>query len=627
MAKSKNDLPLYLFHQGTNHRAYTLMGAHPAKKGRGAGINFTVWAPCAQSVAVVGDFNDWDPTAHPLKKITPQGVWSGFVARLENFDTYKYAITTQKGELLLKSDPYAFHTETPPFDGSKIYDLSSYEWGDTRWLKERKNQNHLCSPINIYEVHLGSWMRSPDNEVLNYREIADKLVDYVKKMGYTHIELLPVTEHPFDGSWGYQSTGYFAPTSRFGVPDDFRYLVDRCHQSGIGVILDWVPGHFPKDAYGLALFDGTCLYEHPDPLRGEQPQWGTKVFDFARYEVISFLISSAMFWIEEYHIDGIRVDAVASMLYLDYGRERWLPNIHGGKENLEAVAFLQRLNSAILTDHPDVMMIAEESTAWPQVTKPPYVGGLGFNLKWNMGWMNDMLSYTRLDPKYRSYHHDKLTFSMMYAFSENYMLPISHDEVVHGKGSLIGKMPGDQWTQFAGVRAFLGYMYAHPGKKLSFMGNEFGQFKEWDYRKQLDWGLLATTAHQDLLVFVQELNHFYRTNPPLWQADTSWEGFSWLMADNADEGILAFRRIDDDNNQIIAIFNFSPTPYRDYRLGVPLPGRYHEVLNSDTQRFGGKGNINPLPITALPIKADCFPHSIKLNVPPMAAVFFRYIRD
>ena len=617
------ELPAYLFHQGTNYRSQEFLGAHPIHRGRGYATVFRVWAPNAAAVSVVGDFNAWDRTAAPMTKITEQGIWECVIRKRKRFDSYKYAVETRDGRVLMKADPYGFHTECPPQTASKYYPLGRYEWQDAEWMTARTKRHHLTEPLNIYEVHAGSWRTYPDGTPFGYRKLADELSDYAAGMGYTHIELLPVSEYPFEGSWGYQATGYFAPTARYGEPDDFKYFVDRCHQRGIGVILDWVGGHFPRDAQGLFEFDGQPLYEYQDMRKGDQPQWGTRVFDFGRNEVQCFLVSNALFWIEEYHIDGIRVDAVASMLYLDYGREegQWARNEQGGRENLEAVAFLKKLNSEILTRHPDAMMIAEESSAWPMVTKPPYIGGLGFTFKWNMGWMNDSLAYIALDPVYRSYHHDKLTFGMFYAFSENFILPISHDEVVHGKRSLVNKMPGDYWQKFAGFRAFLGYMMAHPGKKLNFMGSEFAQFIEWDYKKELDWLLLDYPAHRQAQEYVRCLNHVYRSTRPLYEVENSWEGFRWLVVDDSAQNVIAFARFDERGRALVAVINFSPVVREHYRIGVPQEGGYEEILNSDSTEFGGSGVMNPGPLAAELVEMHGCPQSLEITVPPLAAVY------
>ena len=623
MNRKSIELPAYLFHQGTNYRAQELLGAHPIRRGRGFSTVFRVWAPNASAVSVVGDFNDWDPAAAPMQRVTEQGIWECVIPKRGRFDSYKYAIQTRDGRLLMKADPYGFHTECPPKTASKYYPLDRYEWGDAEWMSQRARSSPLTEPVNIYEVHAGSWRTYPDGTPFGYRKLAEELSDYVAGMGYTHIELLPISEYPFDGSWGYQATGYFAPTARYGEPDDFKYFVDCCHRKGIGVILDWVGGHFPRDAHGLFEFDGEPLYEYQDMRKGDQPQWGTRVFDFGRNEVQCFLVSNALFWVEEYHIDGIRVDAVASMLYLDYGREpgEWAPNGEGGRENLEAVAFLRKLNSEVLTRHPDVLMIAEESSAWPMVTKPPYIGGLGFSFKWNMGWMNDSLAYIALDPIYRSYHHDKLTFGMFYAFSENFILPISHDEVVHGKCSLVNKMPGDYWKKFAGFRAFLGYMMAHPGKKLNFMGSEFAQFIEWDYKKELDWLLLDYPAHRQAQEYVRCLNHIYRSARPLYEVENSWEGFRWLVVDDSAQNIIAFARFDERGRELVAIINFSPVVREHYRIGMPQEGCYEEILNSDAVEFGGSGVTNPGPLATEPVAMHGCPQSLELTIPPLAAIY------
>ena len=624
---SENDVPLYLFHEGSNSNAYEYFGSHRKNKNT---VVFRVWAPDAKNVSVTGDFNDWSETENPMKQLKNSGgVWEAEIKNIKPYDMYKYCITAADGRTLMKCDPYGFHMETRPGTATKYYEIDDcYEWHDEKWVEGRNGKNIYESPVNIYEIHAGSWKQYDDGNFYSYRALADSLVPYVKKMGYTHIEFMPLTEYPFDGSWGYQVTGYFAATSRYGEPKDLMYLVDKCHENGIGVILDWVPAHFPKDANGLYEFDGGPLYEYSDPRKGEHYGWGTRVFDFGKNEVRSFLMSSASFWLKKYHLDGIRIDAVASMLYLDYDRKdgEWVPNKNGGNENLEAVEFLQKLNENIFRDFPYAMMIAEESTSWPMVTKPVFSGGLGFNFKWNMGWMNDILRYFSLDGFFRKYNHDCITFSMFYAFSENFVLPISHDEVVHGKKSLIDKMPGSYDEKFAGVRAFLGYMMAHPGKKLMFMGQEFGQFIEWNYEKGLDWLLLDYPKHRALQNYFKKINEFYKANPAFWQIDYSWEGFSWISSDDKDNSVIAFRRIDEKCKEIIVVCNFTNVERCDYRIGIPKKGAYKIVFNSDDVEFGGEGKGNKGKLKTESINMHGFEQSISLDLPPMSAIYIKKTR-
>lgn len=623
--KTGYEQELQEFHESVYPLAYEFFGGHPSHRQKKSGVVFRVWAPQAVTVSIVGDFNEWDVSRNPMSPIDGQGVWEGFVPGIKSYELYKYQIQTKDGRSFLKSDPYACHMETRPDTASRYYNLSGYRWKDQKWENGKKAVNFYESPVNIYELHAGSWKKYPDGNPFGYRKLAEELIPYLKKMGYTHVELMPIMEYPLDDSWGYQVTGYFAPTSRYGAPRDFMAFVDLCHQAGIGVIMDWVPAHFPKDAHGLYRFDGDCCYEYADPLKQEHKSWGTCVFDYSKSEVKSFLISNAIFWMQKYHVDGLRVDAVASMLYLDYDRKNgeWRPNKNGGNENLEAVTFFQELNTEVFVRFPHALMIAEESTAWPLVTKPVSVGGLGFNFKWNMGWMNDMLNYVSLDPYFRKDHHKQLTFSFHYAFSENYILPISHDEVVHGKSSLLQKMPGEKAVQFAGLRAFFAYMMAHPGKKLSFMGNEFGQEHEWDCHNVLQWELLNDPAHQTLQDFTAALNHFYLSHPSLWQIDYSWEGFQWISNDDNLQNIIAFRRIDRKGDELICLCNFAPVTRTDYRIGVPAAGKYNEVFNTDDKKFGGTGEGNPKPIPAEDIPLHGYQQSIELTVPPMAVVFLK----
>ena len=622
-AAKEADYPVFLFKQGNNHEAYRYFGSHLCERDGQPGAVFRVWAPHAKAVSVVGDFNRWVPGSHPMQKIDEGGIWEIFIPGIEQYAVYKYCVTSQSDELLFKADPYAFHTETRPSNGSKVYELSGYTWGDAAWQAEEEKRDVINSPMSIYEMQVGSWKMKEGDIPYNYSELADLLIPYIKDMGYTHVELLPITEYPFDGSWGYQVTGYFAPTSRYGTPKDFMNFVDKMHQAGIGVILDWVPAHFPKDAYGLYMFDGAPCYEDPNPRRGEHKEWGTMVFNYGMGEVQSFLISSALFWIEQYHLDGLRVDAVASMLYLDYNRRdgEWEQNSKGGKENLEAIAFLQKCNGAVLGRHPHKMMIAEESTAWPLVTKPAEDGGLGFNFKWNMGWMNDMLSYMKTDPLFRAGNHGKVTFSFFYAFSENFILPISHDEVVHGKCSLINKMPGDYEAKFANLRTFYGYMMAHPGKKLLFMGQEFGQFIEWDEKKPLDWMLLGYEKHQQLQAYVRDLNHFYRDTPSMWQVDYSWEGFQWIVPDDNQQSVVIFLRRDAAGKMVLIACNFNPVLRENYQLGVPVAGTYKELLNSDDAKYGGT-DVHNAPVRSVKGAMHGFDQHISITLPPLSTVYF-----
>ena len=614
--------PIFLFKQGNNQEAQRYFGAHLCQQDGQDGAVFRVWAPHAKAVSVVGDFNSWVPGSHPMTKVE-EGIWELFIPGIKEYDIYKFCVTSPSDELLFKADPYAFHTETRPSNGSKVYDLDGYAWNDGAWLEQQEKQDVINSPVSIYEMHMGSWKMKDENTPYNYSEVADLLIPYIKDMGYTHVELLPITEYPFDGSWGYQVSGYFAPTSRYGTPKDFMAFVDKLHQAGIGVILDWVPAHFPRDGYGLYMFDGAPCYEDPNPRRGEHKEWGTMVFNYGMGEVQSFLISSALFWIDQYHLDGLRVDAVASMLYLDYNRRdgEWEPNVNGGKENLEAIAFLQKCNGVVLGRHPHKMMIAEESTAWPMVTKPAADGGLGFNFKWNMGWMNDMLSYMKTDPLFRAGNHGKVTFSFFYAFSENFILPISHDEVVHGKCSLINKMPGDYETKFANLRTFYGYMMAHPGKKLLFMGQEFGQFIEWDEKKPLDWMLLEYDKHRQLQSYVRDLNAFYKENPAMWQVDYSWEGFQWIVPDDNQQSVVIFLRRDAAGKMILVACNFNPVLRQGYKLGVPVSGTYKELLNSDDARYGG-GDVHNAPVRSVKGSMHGFDQHIKIDLPPLSTIYF-----
>jgi 1,4-alpha-glucan branching enzyme len=623
---------IYLFREGTYFRAYEKLGAHLLKgdAAHGSGIkgtHFAVWAPNAARVAVVGDFNAWRPDANPLTaRPDSSGIWAGVVPNAGRGALYKYHVESARGGYTVqKSDPYAFRCETPPRTASIVWD-TTYEWGDSEWMRTRAQANALGAPMSVYEVHIGSWRRVPEehNRSLTYRELAQQLGDYVTELGFTHVEFLPVMEHPFYGSWGYQVTGYFAPTSRYGAPQDFMYLVDHLHQRGIGVILDWVPSHFPSDEHGLAYFDGTHLYEHQDPRQGFHPEWNSSIFNYGRAEVRNFLGSNALYWLERYHVDGLRVDAVASMLYLDYARKsgEWIANKFGGNENLDAIDFLKSLNLAVYRDQPDTQTIAEESTAWPGVSRPVYLGGLGFGLKWNMGWMHDTLKYFQTDPLFRRYEHNKLTFGLLYAFAENFTLPLSHDEVVHGKGSLLGKMPGDEWQQFANLRLLTGYMWAHPGKKLLFMGGEFGQKREWTHEQSLEWHVLQYSHHAGMRRWIQDLNRFYRHTPALYQRDFTPDGFEWIDCNDTESSTLAFlRKGHDPSDVVLIVCNFTPVPRDNFRVGAPCGGHWQERLNSDARYYGGSDLGNFGGVEAAPLLAHGRHHSLTLRLPPLATLF------
>jgi 1,4-alpha-glucan branching enzyme len=640
MAKQrKTDLltddDIHLFNEGTHFRLYRKLGAHRSSDPKRPGTHFAVWAPNAEKVTVVGDFNGWDGEATRLEPRGTSGIWRGFVPEAERGSIYKYDIRSRsRGYRVQKADPFGFRHEEPPRTGSVVWDLE-YEWGDGEWMEARGDRNSHDAPFSVYEMHLGSWRRDPEDpdRFLGYREIAPELVDYLRETGFTHVELLPVMEHPFYGSWGYQTTGYFAPTSRHGSPQDFMYLVDQLHQAGIGVILDWVPSHFPSDEHALGYFDGTHLYEHADPRKGFHPDWESLIFNYGRSEVRAFLISSALFWLDHYHIDGLRVDAVASMLYLDYSREEgeWIPNEHGGRENLEAIDFMRRLNIEVYGSYPDTQTIAEESTAWPMVSRPTYLGGLGFGMKWDMGWMHDTLEYFRRDPIYRGHHHNELTFRAVYAFNENFMLPLSHDEVVHGKGSLIGRMPGDDWQKRANLRLLLAYQFLQPGKKLLFMGGELGQGAEWSHDGELEWGLLDDPGHAGLHRLVTDLNGLYRAEPALFGSDFDHRGFEWVEANDSGRSVLAFLRNDSGGAgaapSLLAVFNLTPVPRENYRLGVPWPGEWEEVLNTDAEPYGGSGLGNLGAVEAAPVPSHGRFHSLPLTLPPLAAVAFRQPRE
>jgi len=619
---------LFLFNEGSHYRLYEKLGAHPITVDGVEGTYFAVWAPDAKQISVIGEFNSWDKSSHPLRPKGQSGIWEGFIPGVTKCALYKYYLVShRRGYHVEKADPFAFCNETPPKTASLAWNLD-YSWGDRAWMEKRRAHNALDAPISIYEVHLGSWQRvlEEGNRYLSYRELAPRLAEYLKQLGFTHVEFLPIMEHPFYGSWGYQLTGYFAPTSRYGTPQDFMYLVDYLHQHDIGVILDWVPSHFPNDEHGLGYFDGTHLYEHGDPRQGIHPDWNTFIFNYGRDEVRSFLLSNALFWLDKYHVDGLRVDAVASMLYLDYGRKEgeWIPNKYGGRENLEAIALLRRFNEAVYQESPDVQTIAEESTAWPMVSRPTYLGGLGFGLKWDMGWMHDTLEYMTKDPIYRKHHHNNLTFRLVYAFFENFVLPLSHDEVVHGKGSLLGKMPGDDWQKFANLRLLLGYMYAQPGKKLLFMGGEFGQWREWAHDESLEWHLLDYPPHSGLKRWVEDLNRFYRGQPALYELDFAPTGFEWIDCNDVEHSVVSLmRKGRSPDDLLVVVCNFTPTTHFNYRIGVPQPGFWKELLNSDASEYGGTGQGNLGGVEAAPIPLHGRPYSLTLTLPPLAAVFFK----
>ena len=619
---------LHLFNEGTHYRAYRVLGSHVLTDRGETGTHFAVWAPNAESVSVMGDFNDWSRDAHPLRRTGESGIWEGFVPGIRQTSIYKYAVRSRHdGRTAEKADPYAIHAENPPKTGSIVWDLV-YEWGDAEWMRTRAERNSLRAPMAIYEVHLGSWMRAIEdgNRRMSYREIAPKLAEYCERMGFTHVELLPVMEHPFYASWGYQVTGHFAPTSRYGTPQDLMDLVDHLHQKGIGVILDWVPSHFPTDGHGLSYFDGTHLYEHEDPRQGFHQDWKSLIFNYGRHEVRSFLMSSAFYWLDVYHVDGLRVDAVASMLYLDYSRKQgeWVSNVHGGRENLEAIAFLRHFNEAVYRERPDVQTIAEESTAWPAVSRPLYVGGLGFGLKWDMGWMHDTLQYMAQDPVHRKWHHNKITFRMLYAFHENFVLPLSHDEVVHGKGSLLGKMAGAGWEEFANLRALFGYMYGQAAKKLLFMGGEIAQRAEWNHDSSLEWQLLEHESHAGVQRWVADLNRLYRAEPALHELDCDPAGFEWVDCTDAEQSLVSFlRRARSTAELILVVCNFTPVPRHDYFVGVPRGGLWREVLNSDGREYWGRGYGNLGGVEALPFPVHGRPFSLRLTLPPLAVVFLK----
>ena len=619
---------LEVFHTGDSVRAYDFLGAHLVNRNDKNGVVFRVWAPTARSVSVAGDFNNWNNEANYMYNIG-YGVWEVFVEGVKEFCAYKYCIESEYGDRLMKADPYAFHAQTRPGQASVVYDIESYSWNDSEWFNKRKENNISSSPMNIYEIHAGSWRKYPDGNFFNYQKLADELIPYLKEMHYTHVQLMPIMEYPYDGSWGFQTTGYYAPTSRYGTPSDFMAFVDKLHGEGIGVILDWVPSNFPTDDFGLARFDGSPLYESNDPKTSKRDSWGTCLFNYARFEVTSFLVSCAMFWLDKYHIDGLRIGALSSMLYLDYGKSEgeWEPNKFGGKENLDAVDFVKRLNTAVHMYHPDVMMFAEENTSWPKLTHKIEDGGLGFDFKWNMGWMNDMLHYMSLNSMWRPFNHDSLTFSFYYAFSEKFLLPISHDEVSHGKGSLIKQMPGKYDEQFAGVRAFITYMYAHPGKKLVFMGTEIGQFDEWNHEEAIQWDLLEFEKHKKLRTFFKELNKFYLDCKPLYELDTVWKGFDWIHHDDYTNSVIAFKRTDKNGDEIVSVCNFQPIRRDEYCIGVPKYGLYDEVFNSDEERFGGSGVVNGNNIKTEVMKIHGFDQGLSLTLPPLSVIYLRCAKE
>ncbi len=623
------DFDLHLIGEGTHYKNYEKLGAHAREVNGVKGVHFAVWAPNAEGVNVIGDFSGWDSSKHSMRMLGSSGIWETFIPGLSEGEVYKFAVRSKlTGQVVEKADPYAFYSEIRPKSASIVWGIDKYTWSDGKWMAERNGRNGLDAPVAIYELHLGSWMKGQDDGsgYLSYRELAHKLVDYVKEMGYTHLQLMPVTEHPLDASWGYQTIGYFAPTSRFGKPEEFMYFVDYMHQNGIGVLLDWVPAHFPKDSHGLARFDGTCLYEHEDPRKGEHQDWGTLIFNYGRNEVRNFLISNALFWLDKYHIDGLRVDAVASMIYLDYSRQpgEWVPNQYGGNENLEAIDFLKRFNEVVHSTHPGVLTIAEESTAFTGVSRPTYLGGLGFSMKWNMGWMNDILLYFSKDSVHRKYYHDNLTFSLMYAFTENFVLVLSHDEVVHGKRALLDKMPGDFWQRFANLRALYGFMYGHPGKKLLFMGGEIGQWNEWDNDTSIDWHLLQYEPHQGLKRFVSDLNKIYQSEPAMYEIDFEYTGFEWIDFHDADNSIISFiRKGKNPDDSLLFVYNFTPVAREGYRVGVPRGGFYKEILNSDSGRYWGGNMGNFGGVTAEESPCHGRPFSLNLVLPPLSVVVMK----